>query len=205
MSWTLNSTGGDLVGDNGATFAIVFRSSPSLPFIHENQLVRLRIQRKRCEKFYVIGRTERKPTNDTSLTKSENVCVATARILDSEETREKGGHVRKMGNRVPCAAGCGRIRSHFRIDPTPTLGGCPSVDISGPHVPGIWPAPDGAQFIVTRKPRYFLVAHCQTYTPKEVNIILSREHEAAEFTSQAHDLGGTREEEQMERGLCMFF
>ena len=113
--------------------------------------------------------------------------------------------MRKMGNCVPCAAGCGRMRSHFRIDATTTLGRCPSVDISGPHDPGIWPALDDAQFIVTRKSRYFLVAHYQTYTPKEVNIILSREHEAAELTSQAHDFGGPREEEQMERGLCMFF
>ena len=37
---TLNSTGGDLVGDNGENFAIVIRGSPSLPFIRENELAR---------------------------------------------------------------------------------------------------------------------------------------------------------------------
>ena len=43
-----------------------------------------------------------------------------ARVLDTEERSdlEKGDDVRKVGNRVPCAAGCGRMRSHFRLDPT---------------------------------------------------------------------------------------
>ena len=73
---------------------------------------------------------------------SGTVCVAPTRILDSEERsdHEKGGHVRKFGNSVPCAAGCGRTRSHFRLDPTARPGGCLSVDNSGPHVPGFWPA-----------------------------------------------------------------
>ena len=44
----MNSTGGDLVGENGDRFSIVFRGSPSLPFIHEDELARLKIQRKRC-------------------------------------------------------------------------------------------------------------------------------------------------------------
>ena len=48
MSRTLNSTGGDLVGHNGEKFAIVFTGSASLPFIHKNELERLRIHRKRC-------------------------------------------------------------------------------------------------------------------------------------------------------------
>ena len=48
MSWNLNSTGGDLVGENGDSFSIVFRRSPSLPFIHEDELARLKIHRKRC-------------------------------------------------------------------------------------------------------------------------------------------------------------
>ena len=85
-------------------FAIVFRGSPSLPFIHPNELARLRIHRKRCLRFKAVkslmclaeltGRT----TNDTSLTKGETVCVAPARGLDSEERsdHEKGGHVRKV-------------------------------------------------------------------------------------------------------------
>ena len=95
------------------------------------------------------------------------VCVASARILDAEERNdnEKGGHVREVGNCVPCAAGGGRMRSHFRLDPPTRPGGYLSVDISGPHVPGIWSAPDDSQFVVTRKARYFLVARYQTYTP----------------------------------------
>ena len=48
MSWTLTPTCGDLVGHNGEKFAIVFRGSPSLPFLHMNELERLRIHRKRC-------------------------------------------------------------------------------------------------------------------------------------------------------------
>ena len=48
MSWTLTPTGGDLVGHNGEQFAIAFRGSPSLPFIHKSELERLRIHRKRC-------------------------------------------------------------------------------------------------------------------------------------------------------------
>ena len=48
MSWTFNSTGGHLVGDNGETFAIVFRCFPSQPFIRESEQARMRIHRKRC-------------------------------------------------------------------------------------------------------------------------------------------------------------
>ena len=55
-----------------------------------------------------------------------------------------------------------------------------------------------SQFVVTRKARYFLVAHNQTCTPKEVNTILSREREAAELADQSPDLGGPREEEPAE-------
>ena len=43
MSWTLTPTGGDLVGDNGERFAIVFRGSLSLPVLHKNELERLRV------------------------------------------------------------------------------------------------------------------------------------------------------------------
>ena len=124
MSWTLNSTGGVLVGDNG-------ERSHSLPFIHENKTARLRSHRKQC-----LRENERKTTNDTSWIKGENVCVSPARVLDSEEPsdHEKGGHLRKVGNFVPCAVGCGTMRSHFRLDPTTKPGGCLSVDIPGPHV-----------------------------------------------------------------------
>ena len=60
-----------------------------------------------------------------------------ARVLDSEERSdcEKGGHVRKVGNCVSCAAGCERLSSHFRLDPTTRPTRCLSVGISGPHVP----------------------------------------------------------------------
>ena len=70
---------------------------------------------------------------------SETVCIAPARVLDAEERsdHERSGHVRMVGNCVPCAAVCGRMRSHFRLDPTTRPGGCLSVDKSGPHVPGI--------------------------------------------------------------------
>ena len=61
-----------------------------------------------------------------------------------------------------------RTRSHFRLDPTTGPGGCLSVDNSGPHAPGVWPAPDDSQFVVTGKARHFLVAHYSTYTPEEV-------------------------------------
>ena len=121
---------------------------------------------------------------------SETVCIAPARVLDAEKRsdHEKSGHMRKVGNCVPCDAVCGRMRSHFRLDPTTRPGECLSVDKSGPHVPGIWLDPDDSQFIVTRKARYFLVAHHQTYTPEEVNTILSREQEAVELTDQAPDI-----------------
>ena len=121
---------------------------------------------------------------------SKTVRIAPARVLDPEKRSDLGrsGHVRKVGNCVPCAAGCGRMRSHFRLDPTTRLGGCLSVHKSQPHVPGIWVAPDDSQFIVTREARYFLVAHYQTYTPAEVNTILSREQEAVELTDQAPDI-----------------
>ena len=48
MSWTLTPTGGYLVAHSGEKFAIVFRGSPSLPFLHVNELEQLRIHRKRC-------------------------------------------------------------------------------------------------------------------------------------------------------------
>ena len=76
-------------------------------------------------------------------------------VRKNEVTMKGGGHVRKVGNCVPCAPGCGRMRSHFRLDPTTRPGGCLSVDTSGPHVPGIWPALDDSQFVVTRSARCF--------------------------------------------------
>ena len=48
MSWTLPPTGGDLIGHHGERFAIVFRGSPSLPFLHKDDLDRLRVHRKHC-------------------------------------------------------------------------------------------------------------------------------------------------------------
>ena len=45
MSWTLTPTGGYLVAHSGEKFAIVFRGSPSLPFLHVNELEQLRIHR----------------------------------------------------------------------------------------------------------------------------------------------------------------
>ena len=84
------------------------------------------------------------------------------------------------------------------LDPTTRPGRCLSVAISGPHVPGVWPAPDDSQFVVTRKARYFLVARYQTYTPEEVNTILSREREAVELAEHECDHGGPREEEPVE-------
>ena len=206
MSWTLTPTGGDLIGHNGERFAIVFRGSPSLPSLHKDDLDRLRVHRKHCLRTKAVNSlmslrdlTE-KAQVDTSLEEGRDVCVAPARVLDSKERidREKSGHLRKAGNCVPCAAGCGRKRSHFRLDPTTRPGGCPSVDISRPHAPGVWPAPDDSQFVVTRKARYFLVAHCQTYTPEEVETILSREREAVELADRACDHGGLREEEPAE-------
>ena len=176
MSWTLTPTGGDLIGHNGERFAIVFRGSPSLPFLHKNDLDRLRVHRKHCLRTKAVNSlmslrdlTE-KTQVDTSLEEGKDVCVAPARVFDSEESidHENSGHERKEGNCVPCAAGCGRTRSHFRLDPTTRLGGCLSVDISGPHAPGVWPALDDSQFVATRKARYFLVAHHQTYTLKKL-------------------------------------
>ena len=83
MSWTLNSTGGDLVGHSGEKFAIVFRGSPSLPFILNNELELLRIHRKRCRRTKAVkkslmrlGKLTEKTTNDTSLAERENVSVA---------------------------------------------------------------------------------------------------------------------------------
>ena len=81
MIWTFNSTGGDLMGDNGETFALIFRGSPLFPFIHESELARMRIHRKRCPEvqgcaeFGAIGR-QGKTVNDTSLIKSETVVCA---------------------------------------------------------------------------------------------------------------------------------
>ena len=59
--------------------------------------------------------------------------------------------------------------------------------------------PDDSQLFVTRRAQHFwlLIIEC-VCSPEEVNTILSREHEAAEFTSQAHDFSGLREEEQRE-------
>ena len=206
MSWTLTSTGGDLIGHNGERFAIVFRGCPSLPFLHKNDLDRLKVHRKQCLRTKVVNSlmslrdlTEKTQVN-TSLDEGKDVCVAPARVLDSEERfpNEKSGHLRKAGNCVPCAAGCGRARSHIRLDPTTRLGGCLSVDISGPHAPGVWPAPDDSQFVVTRKARYFSVAHHQTYTPEEVEPIMSTEREAVELADRACDHSGLREEESAE-------
>ena len=62
----------------------------------------------------------------------------------------------------------------------------------------VWLAPDDSQFVVTRKARYFLVAHYQTYTPEKVNTILSRGREAVELAEHECDHGGPREEEPAE-------
>ena len=94
MSWTLKSTGGDLVGHNGETFAIVFRGSPSLPFICEDELAQLRIHRKRClrskavQSLMRLGDLINKSANDISLTKVGTVCVVPSQVLNSEELSE---------------------------------------------------------------------------------------------------------------------
>ena len=55
MSWTLTSTGGDLIGHNGERLAIVFRGSPSLPVLHKNDLDRRRVHRKHCLRTKVVN------------------------------------------------------------------------------------------------------------------------------------------------------
>ena len=102
-------------------------------------------------------------------------CVAPSRVLNSEELsdHETGGHVRKVGNCVPCAVGCGRKRNHFRLDPSTGLEGCLSLDISGPHVPGIWPAPDDSQYIVTRK-AIFRCSSLNSISPRSQDHFVSR-------------------------------
>ena len=60
MSWTLKSTGGDLVGHNGETFAIVFRGSPSLLCIREDELAQQNSpqtmsEAQGCTEFNAIG------------------------------------------------------------------------------------------------------------------------------------------------------
>ena len=91
VSWTLTPTGGDLVGHNGEQFAVVFRGSPSLPFLHKNKLGRLRNHRKRCLRTKAVkssmwlGELTEKTPVDTSLAEGEIICVAPARVLDSVE------------------------------------------------------------------------------------------------------------------------
>ena len=82
MSWTLTSTGGDLIGHNGERFAIVFRGSPSLPFLHKNDLDRLRVHRMHCLRTKVVNSlmslrdlTE-KTQVDTSLKRQGCLCCA---------------------------------------------------------------------------------------------------------------------------------
>ena len=107
----MKSTGGDLAGHNGETFAIVFRGSPSLPFIREDELAQLRNQRKRClrskaaQSLMRLGDLRDKSTNDTSLTKSGTVYVVPPQVLNSEEPsdHEKGGPLRKVENGVSCS------------------------------------------------------------------------------------------------------
>ena len=65
-------------------FAIVFRGSPSLPFIHKNELERLRIHRKRClrtkavKSLMQLGELTETTPIDTSLREDETVCAAPA-------------------------------------------------------------------------------------------------------------------------------
>ena len=90
MSWTLTPTGGDLVGHNGEQFAIVLRGSPSLPFIHKNELERLRIHRKRClrtkavKSLMQLGELTETTPLDTSLREDETVRAAPAQVLNSD-------------------------------------------------------------------------------------------------------------------------
>ena len=99
--------------------------------------------------FFFFRFFERKNLFNFSFSKGKSnggtVCVESTQVLDSE-TAERRRHARKVGNCVSCAVGCGRMRSHFRLDPATGPGGSLSVD----RVPGIWPAPDDSQFIVTR-------------------------------------------------------
>eukprot|EP00959_Pyramimonas_sp_CCMP1952_P344652 7218229-Pyramimonas_sp.AAC.1 len=58
-----------------------------------------------------------------------------------------------------CRLAAGRMRPHYRLDPSFRPGGQLSVDISGPRPKGLWPsslAEDGP-----RRACYFLVAACQ--------------------------------------------
>ena len=106
----MKSTGGDLVGHNGETFAMVFRVLfLCLCFVRMSW--RNRIHRKRClrpkaaQSLIILGDLKEKSTNDTSLTKGGTVCVVPSQVLNSEELseHEKGGHLRKVENGVPCA------------------------------------------------------------------------------------------------------
>ena len=135
------------MGDIGETFSIVFKASPSLAFIHESELARLRIHRKRClrskavQSLMRLGEIEENALNDTSLLRSKTVCAVPEPALGSDDRsdHEKSGHLRRIGSCISCAAGRGRMRSHFRLDPTTMPGGCLSVDISAPHAQGVWP------------------------------------------------------------------
>ena len=163
----MNSTGGDFVGHNGEKFAIVFsrlcRVLMRLGELTEktsNDTSLAEGENVSVAPALNLDSVERNDHRNVCVDQapaceSETVCVAPARVLDSEErsVHERGGHVRKAGNCFPCAAACGRLRSHFRLDPTTRPGGCLSVDTSGPRVPGIWQAHDDSQFVVTRKAR----------------------------------------------------
>ena len=82
----------------------------------------------------LLGDLKDKSTNDTSLTKSGTVYVVPPQVLNSEELSDMRRVVTcerlKMVFRVLLEEG--EMRSHFRFDPPTRLGGCLSVDISGP-------------------------------------------------------------------------
>ena len=89
----------------------VFRGSPSLPFIHRNELERLGIHRKRCPRtraakslMRLVELTER-TTNDTSLAEGEKGGVAPAQ---NPHLVERNDHRNVCVDRIQ-ADGCGAV------------------------------------------------------------------------------------------------
>ena len=99
----------------------------------------------------------------------------------------------------PCAAGCGRMRSPlFALIQLRDLVDASQWIFWGPHVPGVWPAPDDPQFVVTRKAviSWLLIikrTHLKKSTP-----FCPEKREAVELAEHECDHGGPREEEPAE-------
>ena len=84
---------------------------------------------------------------------------------------EVKGH-RYLNDYIPCVLATGRSRPHLQLDSQVKGGGILVIDVSGPHLVGLWPSDDVGGWPMAHQARSCLVVH---YRVLEVALAVDRE------------------------------